>query len=336
MRLPNGFGSIVALKGNRRNPYAAYTKTEGYTDEGHPIRRVLGYFETYEEAYAYLLEYNKNPYEVDCSKVTYKEVYELLLKRRKESPEGIKISLERKFKMAFDNTKELHDIPMANIKTLHLQALMDELTHKLKKCSLMAIKSIWHQMWEFGDEYDITKKNYASFVKVNKEDDEEHHEPFSRAQIDYMWEQVDKISGVDMVLVMCYCGYRASAFEGLKVNLDEMYFQGGIKTKAGKNRIVPIHSRIYPLVQKLLYEGQLFGQEYHQIQRKFHEVMSDLGISEKSMHCCRSAFASQLEFAGAKDLHIKRMMGHASGDLTKDVYTKVEIEELRKSLELVP
>lgn len=42
MRLPNSYGSIVKLKGKRRNPYMI-RKTVGYTDDGQQIRKVIGY-----------------------------------------------------------------------------------------------------------------------------------------------------------------------------------------------------------------------------------------------------------------------------------------------------
>ena len=49
-----------------------------------------------------------------------------------------------------------------------------------------------------------------------------------------------------MILVMCYSGFRVSAFvqKDFEVNLEEGYFRGGIKTESGRNRTVPIHSAI--------------------------------------------------------------------------------------------
>ena len=36
MKNPNGYGSVVKLSGNRRNPFAA-RKTKGWNDKGQPI-----------------------------------------------------------------------------------------------------------------------------------------------------------------------------------------------------------------------------------------------------------------------------------------------------------
>ena len=76
-RLPNGFGQITEIKTNNlRKPFRAMV-TVGKTAEGRPICRPLkpeSYFLTYNDAYAALVEYNKNPYDLEPS-ITVKELY---------------------------------------------------------------------------------------------------------------------------------------------------------------------------------------------------------------------------------------------------------------------
>ena len=77
-RLPNGFGQISEIKNrNLRNPFRAMV-TVGKTPEGQPICKALkprSSFPTYNDAYAALVEYNKNPYDLEPS-ITVKELYE--------------------------------------------------------------------------------------------------------------------------------------------------------------------------------------------------------------------------------------------------------------------
>ena len=77
MRLPNGFGRIAEIKGrNLRNPFRV-SVTVGHDEFGHPISKPLqpkSYFATYNEAYAALVEYNKNPYDLSPS-ITVSELY---------------------------------------------------------------------------------------------------------------------------------------------------------------------------------------------------------------------------------------------------------------------
>ena len=69
MKNPNGYGSVVRLSGNRRNPFCA-RKTVGWNEKGHPIYKPVGYFKTRQEAMIALAEYNRNPYDIDLSKIT--------------------------------------------------------------------------------------------------------------------------------------------------------------------------------------------------------------------------------------------------------------------------
>lgn len=77
-RLPNGFGQISEIKNrNLRNPFRAMV-TVGKTPEGRPICKPLkpeSYFPTYNDAYAALVEYNKNPYDLEPS-ITVRELYD--------------------------------------------------------------------------------------------------------------------------------------------------------------------------------------------------------------------------------------------------------------------
>ena len=75
MRLPNGYGSVVKLSGNRRKPFMI-RKTKGFNDKGHPIYTIIGYAETREEGLQLLADYNKNPYDVDASKITLEDLFE--------------------------------------------------------------------------------------------------------------------------------------------------------------------------------------------------------------------------------------------------------------------
>ena len=129
------------------------------------------------------------------------------------------------------------------------------------------------------------------------------------------------------------------------VNLSEWTMQGGVKTAAGKNRIVPIHSAIRSLVQArysphfstFMYNAEngkpITNVAYY---TAFNNVLSKCGITEKhTPHDCRHTFTSLLDSAGANEVCIDRLVGHASKSLTKKTYTHKDIEELRQSIELI-
>lgn len=338
MRLPNGFGSIVTLKDKRRKPYIAYTKTRGYDDNGHPIRDILGYYETWEDAYECLLEFNKNPQIIDAQTTTFADIYTLLIAKKENSPGGIKPNTKKALRSSYLMSAPIHDIPISQIKAATLQNLMNTLTKKYKWSSLKVCKNLWSQIFNYAEENDLVQKNYAKFVDINKEKDEEHSTPFTRAEIDKLWSCRERIQGADIILVMCYSGFRISAYETLTVDLEKNIFQGGVKTDNGINRIVPIHSRIRPLVKELTKDNRLFGAKADTLRDRFARILEacDIDVKNHHPHDCRATLASELQRANAKDLYIKRILGHSTGDITKDVYTTVDIKELRETIELLP
>ena len=80
MKLPNGFGTVYKLSGNRRNPYVA-RKTKGWkiNPETGKIKQTyitIGFYSTRKEALTALAEFNANPYDMDAGKVTFEDIYE--------------------------------------------------------------------------------------------------------------------------------------------------------------------------------------------------------------------------------------------------------------------
>ena len=55
MRLPNGYGSVHRLPGNRRRPWRARV-TVGWTEDGKQLYYTVGYYATQREALAALAE----------------------------------------------------------------------------------------------------------------------------------------------------------------------------------------------------------------------------------------------------------------------------------------
>ena len=65
MRLPNGYGSVKKLSGNRRNPWIV-TKTDGWEinpDTGRTKQKkiIIGYYPSRQAGLQALAEYNANP-----------------------------------------------------------------------------------------------------------------------------------------------------------------------------------------------------------------------------------------------------------------------------------
>jgi len=117
--------------------------------------------------------------------------------------------------------------------------------------------------------------------------------------------------------------------------------KGGIKTEAGKNRLVPIHSKIAGFVHRRVSEGGEYLFTYKgkkvstgQYYALWGEVMKQAGLSH-TPHECRHTFRSRLDSLNANKVCIDRIMGHKSNDVGERIYTHKTIQELKNTIELI-
>lgn len=116
------------------------------------------------------------------------------------------------------------------------------------------IKSVMSLMFDYAIEYELIDKNYARAFKLSKEDVKENnkidkkHISFTEEELNILWENVESMEYVDVILIQCYSGWRPQELGLIKlsdVNLEDGFIIGGMKTDAGKERVVPIHSKIF-------------------------------------------------------------------------------------------
>lgn len=334
-RLENGFGSVVYLGEGRRKPYAARLSAAG-NSTGQNTPKAIGYYETWQQAFEALQEYHRLNGGGTDALITFTDLYKTLVDRKQKRPQGFSRSLQKSFALAYSHSAAFYDKPFASIRAADYQRELDAMCGSYGTPTLKAVKNLWSQMGKLGEELDIAPKNYAAFCAVNQKDTVEHSEIFTEEEVSMLWEHSGNRT-VAMLLVMIYSGFRVSEYDVITTDLGKMTFSGGLKTQAGKTRVVPIHSRIQPLVAQLITTGGYIPQGYESFRRDVRSTLTACGVEPKkhTPHDCRATFASRLYAAGVPDLHIKRMMGHSAGDLTKDVYTEILVDALRKSLEKV-
>ena len=205
-----------------------------------------------------------------------------------------------------------------------------------------AIKNLFGQLDRFALELDIITKCNSTLISAapippsNKV-------PFTDDEVDAVW----KIAGqewADSVLFFLYTGFRISEMLTIKiddVDLDQLTIKGGIKTKAGKNRIVPIHPRIEGFVRARVKQGNKFLFSYNgkkMSSTQYYTIWNDLMEQLKMHHTpheCRHTFRSRLDSANANKRCIDLLMGHTSKDVGERVYTHKTLDELRNTINLL-
>ena len=340
MKNPNGFGSEYKLAGKRRNPFVA-RKTTGWDDDGSQIITTVGYYKTRSDAMLALADYNSNPYTVNASTITFEDVYNIVAANKFDK---ISVSSANGYKASFKTAKSLHQMKFADIKTAHLQSVIDKCD--LGHSTLRKIKVLYNQMYKYAMANDIISKDYSKFVEIGVDEKESSRRPFSNKEIQLLWDSLGRLDFIDTVLIMIYSGLRPGelvTIENANIDIENRIMRGGLKTAAGKNRIIPINKKILPFVKARFEEGNTFlisnndGNQmsyYTYYDCKFKVIMEQLQLNHKP-HDCRHTFATLMDNAGANKVAIKRIMGHASTDITDKVYTHKDVVELLKAIDLI-
>lgn len=331
MKNPNGYGTVTKLSGNRRKPYIV---KEGKSGRQKPI----GYTVTLEEGLIMLANYNNDPWDIETDKITFQELYELWLEKR-----AVKLgnSNRSSLKSAYRHCSKLNKMKYKQIKSYQMQDCIDGCGCGYSTQG--AIKNLFGHLDRFALELDIISK-CCSALLTSEPIPETTKKIFTDKEVSRLWEN-QNLPWVDSVLFFLYTGFRISEMAALQISnidLETQIMTGGTKTAAGKNRIVPIHSKIQPIVQKRVEQsksGYLFEyneKKLNQTQyRKFWAEIMDMLKMEHTPHECRHTFRSRLDSAGANKVCIDRLMGHKSKETGERVYTHKNIEELKLNIELI-
>ena len=118
---------------------------------------------------------------------------------------------------------------------------------------------------------------------------------------------------------------------------------GGMKTKAGKNRLIPIHNRILPLIEEFynscniyLIEKSNFKYKANYIRKAINDFNISIGNNTHTIHDTRRTFITRLNNFGANISDIAKIVGHSTGIITLDIYTLKDKEQLIKTVNLLP
>ena len=340
-RLPNGFGQITEIKGKGlRKPFRAMV-TIGKTAEGRPISRLLkpeSYFETYNDAYAALIEYNKNPYDFGTD-ITMQELYNRWSAqhfKKMKSDEG-----HYYITRAWKQCTPIYDLKVRDVRIRHMKPMIEETDAPPTVKTHM--KMVLNQMMDYAVEYEMTDHNYARDFKVEsyKRNPDAHH-TFTDEEMEVLWANVGKSRWVDMILVQCYSGWRPTELCNLKktdIDLSIGCMTGGSKTEAGRNRRVPIHDKIRPILERYMempvWEYVFGGIRYERYRQGFTEIVKQLELGDHTPHDCRVRFVTSAKHCGVDEYAIKLLVGHAIDDLTERVYTKRDFEWLNSEIQKI-
>ena len=365
MKLPNGYGSVVKLPGNRRKPYAVRIT---YMDSENGIpkrkRKYIAYFSDQKHALSYLAEYNNGAVVKEHQKYadtpTFAELYDKWCKYRKSLKTNPSASTWKHYNIAFGMYAPIHHKKIISLRASELQECITAQSSK-SKTTVGNMRAIVRGMWQYAVVNEYVEKDITQhLVFEGTQNGTPIHTRFTDKEITALWDALWTINNVDIVLIYIYTGMRPGELLEVKsenVHLKEKYIIGGFKTEAGKDRIVPLHDAIIPLVQYRLEQNRKYlitnkyGNQYTRAvyhNSNFNTLMSRMQMNH-APHDTRYTFAALADQVGMNEICKKIIMGHSlankegtafktagTSDVTRDVYTEKTLPQLLEAVNKLP
>ena len=322
MKLPNGYGTVYRLQGNRRRPFVVKKTIDGK-------QKALGYFQSYQEAFEYLVEINHCTPSRD---VTFSAVYYGWKARHFEK---IGKSSQAAYAISYRHLSPLHAMPFASITYPDLQAAVDKV--EAGYCTRKKCRVLLSQMYKWAIKNGIVNHDLSPFVELPKHVAVYKKKPFSSRQIGKLWRSLD-VPGVADALILIYTGMRIGEYIALRpadINVRQRYINiKHSKTEAGVRKI-PISRRILDMLAEKKTSGTICPcPTYDSFRRLWDKTMTAVSMHH-TPHECRHTLATLLDKADANETTIRMILGHARPGITKGVYTHKTLADLKKAIDRV-
>ena len=341
MKLPNGTGSVYKLSGKRRKPWAA-RKTTGWTfneetGKSFPIYQFVGYFETRKEALEALMDYNKNPYDIETNTITFEEVYDKWsdIQFPKVSASNI-----NGYKASYKLCDAIKGMKFVDIKLTHLQMVVDKSGKNYP--TLKKLKILLGLMFDYAVMHEIVppdKREMVRFVDISGAGNPNamDRKPFTQKDIKILWGSKDSNIYMTVILILIYTGLRIGELLDLKkedVHLDERWFYVRESKTASGIREVPIAEKIVPFFEYWIARNceylvctpddkQLTYRNY--FDSYWQPLMDELNLGTHRPHDTRHTCVSLLTSKEVDERIIKKIVGHKGQGVTETVYTHLEL-----------
>lgn len=246
---------------------------------------------------------------------------------------------------AFLHFSKIKSYPVSSIGIKSIQPIFDDMMAIQRSYSVMnTMKAVLQIAFKYAEKYGYIKDSPLKFLEFEDMRKVKNvKDVFTNIQIKKLIDDDSKEAIFELICI--FTGMRPSEVLLVKktdVDIDKKIIRGGIKTAAGRNRIIPLHEFLYPYIRDLLSENDndyLFtingkSTTYSNIRTNYYNPMKKrLGLQNAlTPHSGRKTFSTLAKECGMSDFYRKAIMGHSHKDLTDDIYTVARIEILLKEV----
>lgn len=355
--------ALVCLENYHKEPYPLYIKEDKYN-------RIFTF-----PCRPYPLVAVQNPHKNIIEKVkqdnyTFKQLFEKFKASKLPTQDEIKLEKTQHIKpkgkfayhysrgmlTAFNNSKELYDKVYKDLRTSDFQEFLSGCNKNYETLRIM--KNLYIKLDEFAFQENLIEKSYAQYITLNNTDTfsnpktRSKERTYTYEQIQYLWnikpENYKEEFIKDILLLTIYTGCRAEELLFIKTEnifFDKNYFVGGIKTKAGINREIPIHPDVKIIFKKyynpnnaflfIIPNGNRANYDYYLYHYKENFIEKHSFLEHHTAHDGRHTLRTELEKLNVKQVIINSIIGHSNDNVGQDIYTHISIEEKQTAINLV-
>lgn len=376
----NNTGSITDLSKSRpdiRNKFMARAIVDHRKDKNGknvPVRKCIGYFETYEAAeealkkFYELIETNDGMYSDEMlSDETFEQVWNMAVEQYELDNPTMSKSRRNGFKSTYNYfPEELRKARFLSVPSSTLVRWFNELKKKKDEkgkpigyATLKRIKTDVKMMYSYAKSMrDVKLDNYGDNLSLPRHDTKKK-EVMSLDEIKKIWTMRLNQQGnaqakfvVDTILMLMYTGVRIDELLSVKtenVNMSDMWFDVvKAKTVNGVRRI-PIHPAVYNIFQQYFDESNPYLLTNPNTKRKYSyanyrdsywdQLREQLGWAKERFtpHITRRTFISYAYHYKVSAEVRHAMVGH-SGNLSteEEYYLTIPVSELMAEVKKIP
>ena len=323
MKLGNGMGGISKASGNRRKPYCARVTTGWSFDEAtmkkKQVQKVIGYYRTKSEALQALVDYNRDPYNLDATQVTFNDLFKMVTFTE---------SSRRNYMAAYKYLAPVADLPIRSIKPAQLQ----DCINSCQTSQQPLIKTICKRVYRQAMMHEYVERDISQFITAKSKDTEIERELFTQEEIIELW-SLKKYWWAKVTLILLYTGMRTKELKTIDLDmldLDDRW----LDIPFGKNKYsvrgIPLHLLILPLIKDYMINGgNLYGYSHSTLNKALN------AFHGHRAHDTRHTFTTKMRECKVDHVIIQRLLGHAPSDITYKVYTHLNKEELKNAIDML-
>lgn len=255
------------------------------------------------------------------------------------------------YRAAYNHFAPLHGIHIELITSDDLQNCMDSCasgkrTHQNMKC-------VAGLLWAYAYDHDYVQKDVTENLYIGKGETVQR-EPITDEELSVIFSAITTEPYAEYVYALCYLGFRPGEFLSLRkadLHTDNgvTYIVGGSKTKAGRDRLVPVPDAIREIIERrmavtgtdLLFpricydrSGNFTGyQEMSDAyfrEQVFKPMMGRLGIADgKVPYGARHTYSDKLKNAAGDDKTKAAIIGHTDYNFTKSHYQSTDLQDIK-------